>query len=452
MQIVSKTLSIVFKSGLDDSERKMIIRNTIHSFIIQGVAVSVGFVTNFFFTRWAGASAYGQFIHVFNWISVLGIVALGGRDDLALALIPKYEGSDERRVLRIVKKTNLDIAIRSGIVVFIFMLVISYLNIKTLSGNITNFAIASFFVYGSSFVILNQSILQSMHFVRISQVTEKIFRPVLMLAILLVWRSFSRQLGSSSLTYIASLSSLASCMFLFYLINVTLHQKSKTDDIKPVNHVQNPNTLHFFLISLLYLLTTKISMLTLPYFMSQKDVGVFNIAYRFAEFLIYPSFLMHYVLPQLFAKSDVRSSHKISLYRESAFLMTALAIPILLINIFFGRQLLGIFGKAFVDGYQALILLSIAQLLFSIFGPSNTILMMQGKEKYSVLALAVYVLILLVTSVVAIPLAGLTGAAISLLVSCLIYNVILSAFAYRFFGTISPFFKPAMRTSTAESQ
>src|SRR5260221_6782679 len=59
--------------------------------------------------------------------------------------------------------------------------------------------------------------------------------------------------------------------------------------------------LWFFFISLMNLLSTKITMLILPSFAPEAAIGIFNISYRFADLLIFRLLLMHTVLPQLFA-------------------------------------------------------------------------------------------------------------------------------------------------------
>jgi hypothetical protein len=199
-------------------------------------------------------------------------------------------------------------------------------------------------------------------------------------------------------------------------------------------------TTYFFIISLLNLLGTKVTMLILPLFAAESEVGVFNIAYRFADLLIFPFFLMHSVLPQLFARhSQAEKEYTRSLFNESTRLMTLISLPLLLVNIFAGHFLLRLFGPAFDNGYGALVLISIAQFLFSLFGPANTILMMQGREKYSAYCLGVYVVILVGCSWWLLPVAGITGGAIAILISSVVYNGLLNGITWRFYGICTPF-------------
>ncbi len=120
--------------------------------------------------------------------------------------------------------------------------------------------------------------------------------------------------------------------------------------------------------------------------------------------------------------------------------MTLLSIPLLLLNIVAGRFFLHWFGAQFETGYMAMLYISLAQFLFSLFGPANTILMMQDREKFSAVCLLVYVVVMVVASWLLIPVSGITGGALAILISSLVYNVLLAVVTWRLCGVRSPFF------------
>jgi O-antigen/teichoic acid export membrane protein len=101
--------------------------------------------------------------------------------------------------------------------------------------------------------------------------------------------------------------------------------------------------------------------------------------------------------------------------------------------------LLRLYGPEFSAGYPAMIYISLAQFLFSAFGPANTILMMQDREKYSAGCLLLYVAMLAGTSWWLIPGRGITGGALAILISSAGYNIVLAVVVYRVCGVRSPF-------------
>jgi O-antigen/teichoic acid export membrane protein len=283
-------------------------------------------------------------------------------------------------------------------------------------------------------------ILQALNHVRQSQLVEKIARPLLLIAGTGLYRWSAMRLDARALVGLGTAVSAGCALLILGLVvrNLRLHFTVSGDESPGERH--GSKTRWFFLVSLFNLLSTKVTMLLLPLFAAQADVGIFNIAYRFADLLIFPFFLMHSVLPQLFARhSPEEAAYTRSLFNESTRLMTLLSIPLLLLNILAGRFLLGLFGPAFVAGFPALMLVSLAQFLFSLFGPANTILMTQGREKYSAIGMGIYVFALLIGSRLLLPVAGITGGALAILAGSLLYNGLLNWWAYRFYGIVSPF-------------
>jgi O-antigen/teichoic acid export membrane protein len=434
-------------TGVTGPDRQRIARGTFYSFLIQGVSILLVFASNLWLVRSSGSDAYGLYVHVFNWVSILAIIVLGGRDDLVLAGIPKYLAGDHHwRLVRLVRSVNGWIFFMAILVNGIFLAVISIFSVRTLSEHRSLFLIASAAVYFTACLGLNQMILQGLNHIRLSQVVEKIVKPLLLIGLIAVFRGWC-SFDGEELVLLSSMVLAVCCLILFYLVGRKIKQYAlPRGDVQPDRSLAG-KTFYFFLVSLLYLLSTKITMLILPYFtQQQKDIGIFNIGYRFADLLIFPFFLMHTVLPQLFARHSVTErAYTQSLFNESNKLMTLLCIPLLLLNLLGGRWLLHWFGSDFRVGYAAMIYISLAQFLFSFFGPANTILLMQDRAKYSAGCLLFYVVVLLVTSWWLIPVAGITGGAMAILISSLLYNILLAVVTYRLTGICSPFFSFLVR-------
>lgn len=431
-------------SGLTDADRGKIIRGTAYSFLIQGVSIGLVFLSGIWIVRSSDPTAYGRYVHVFNWVSILSVIVMGGRDDLVLAQLPKYIGNRQGwKVQRLISAANKFILIAAFGVIALFLAVIYIFPIKTLSEHRPLFMLASAAIYFSACLALNQMILQALNHIRLSQLVEKIGRPLLLIVFVTVFRLSIGPgvLDSKNLVLAATIVTGICGLLVLYLV----YQKSKKykepePPQLPAEKLSGKAT-WFFFISLLNLLSTKITMLILPWFAPEASIGIFNISYRFADLLIFPFFLMHTVLPQLFARHTVTgTAYTQSLFSESNKLMTLLSVPLLLLNVIAGRFFLHWFGQEFETGYTALLYISLAQFLFSFFGPANTILMMQDRERYSAGCLLVYVLVLVAASRLLIPMAGLTGGALAILIGSLVYNLLLAIVTWRLCGIRSPFF------------
>jgi O-antigen/teichoic acid export membrane protein len=418
------------------------IRGTFQSLTTQGISVILVFLCNLLLARWAGPEGYSKYVHVFNWLSILSVCAIGGREDLAISEISRYQRDHQPdRILSLTGSINRGTLMAALLIGGVFTGIIFLIPFKTFYEYRFDFLIGTGAIYFMAFLTVNQFVLQSLDYIRESQWVERLIKPLLMIIFFAIARLFAKPLTGTLLIVITETIMGICCAILAVLVTQKLRKfrfpgKPRARPAPPAK-----KRLYFFFITLLTLLVTKLSMLILPYYTPRKDIGIFNIAYRFADLIVYPFFLMHTVLPQLFARhEDASITHKQSLYAASTKLMLALSLPLLAINVLGGRIFLGWFGNAFADGYAALVLLSIAQSLFSLFGPANTVLMMQNRERQAVLALGVHVVVLLVANLLLIPVLGITGGALALLIACLIYNLVLAVMVYRFCGVISPFF------------
>jgi O-antigen/teichoic acid export membrane protein len=437
-----KLPSWFLKEGVTATDRRRIIRGTLHSFLIQGISIGLVFGSNLWLVRSSNAQVYGDYVHVFNWVSILSVLVMGGRDDLVIAQLPKYLGAGRHgQLVRLIHKANGFIFLSFLIIGGAFLILISAFPIQSLSQHEPLFLVAMAAVYFSASLTLNQMILQALNHVKSSQIVEKIVRPTLLVVFTGLFRISATNFDGHALVVLGTVVSGICCLLILVMVFRRAGKLSVVAEERPANENHTVKTFYFFVISLLYLLSTKITMLILPLYNPESAIGIFNISYRFADLLIFPFFLMHAVLPQLFARHDMdEAAYTRSLFRESNQLMTLLALPLLLLNILAGPFLLRLFGPAFQTGYTALIYISLAQFLFSVFGPTNTILMTQGRERYSAICLLVYVLLLAVTSWLLIPASGITGGALAILLSSAGYNILLAIVVYRFYGICSPFF------------
>jgi O-antigen/teichoic acid export membrane protein len=420
------------------ADRTRIIHGLVHSLIIQGGSALLILVGNLLMARWTGPDAYGQYIHVFNWISILGVVALCGQEDLALAGIPRYLAENQPgRVFAFVRRSNRFILISSTVVILFFLVFIWLFPVKTIYENRYAFLPASLAIYGTAFLALNQNILQAMHFIRLSQWVEKLIKPALLILFFGLAQWMFRLPDGRTLVFLAVLTTMICCLVLMWLIWKKV-QPFQVDRILYPRERTRGKLLHFFAVDLLYLFSIKITMLVLPFFSAQREVGIFNVSYRFADLVIFPFFLLNAVVPQLFSeKYKAQEAHKQFLYHESSKFVTWLTLPVIVINIVAGKVFLGWFGKDFVLGYSALIQLSIAKLFYPMAGPAHTVLTMLDKEKYAVWALSGYVLIVLVGNLLLVPSMGLQGGTLSILIGSFCYNTTLALMAWRFCGVRS---------------
>ncbi|OQP60267.1 oligosaccharide flippase family protein [Niastella populi] len=443
MSLIQTIYEKMLKTDLQQADRNRLVKGIIHSFVIQGISMVLVFAGNFLLVKFFGPQKYGVYVHVFNWISILTILAANGQEDIVLSRVPKYIAQNNLlQTGAVIRHANVRAAI-GGIAISVFFLLLIYIfPINKLSEYRYEFLIASLAIYLSAFLSVNQMVLQALNHIRLSQVIERLLKPFLFIVFICAAGMLSFNIDARRLILIAVVNLAICTLVLGYIV----FKKTKPFFRKGTERYRgqgiSKQTFYFLTISLLQLLTSKIGMLIMPYFTEEKHIGVFNIAARFSDLIIYPFFLLHAVLPQLFARHhEADRLYNQKLYTESTWIILITSLPLLLLNLAAGPWLLGYFGEAFTEGYTALVYMSISNALFAIFGPANTILMMQGREKVSAIALLVYVILLTVLSSILIPMQGITGAALAMLFSNAVYNILLAIYAKRYTGVSAPLFR-----------
>src|SRR6185437_1189227 len=214
MNLVSRFLH----DGLTTGDRRRIIRGTLHSFLIQGFSVLLVFASNWWLVRSADPQAYGDYVDIFNWVSILAILATGGRDDLVLAQLPRYLGAGKhRQLVRLVQTANGWILLFSLLAGSAFLVLIRWVQVPSLSDHAALFRIALAAVYFSACLTLNQMILQAFDHIRLSQIVEKIIRPLLLITFIALFHMAAIRFDSDSLVLLAVIVSGICCGLVLVL-------------------------------------------------------------------------------------------------------------------------------------------------------------------------------------------------------------------------------------------
>ncbi len=115
----------------------------------------------------------------------------------------------------------------------------------------------------------------------------------------------------------------------------------------------------------------------------------------------------------------------------SARVVTGLSCLTVLILVGFGPAYLKIFGDNYVQGWGALAILSLGQLVNAATGSVGVLLNMTGHERHMVVSTGLSAILNVVLNIILIPIWGLNGAALSTTISLIFVNVAKSIWVAR---------------------
>ena len=168
-----------------------------------------------------------------------------------------------------------------------------------------------------------------------------------------------------------------------------------------------------------------------------EGIGLYMVAESLSLVLAYIAASLGTVLnPQISRLYSLKSNDTLMvLYKRLSRWAYLLVLPYTAMLICNAKLALSLFGKAFVGGETALIILILAQFAVVVMGLNGNMLYMTGSENAFIVSQLLCVLFVIAFGILLIPLYGLQGGALALSIGLVSMNLFLLFMMYKKFGT-----------------
>ncbi len=401
---------------------------------VKVAALIVGFALQLLCVRIMGEEAYGHYIYAMTWLSGLLIVVVSAVDSSALRFIPQYD-RPELATLKsgylawATKRMNRNLVLVIGGGVLMGM-ALAQMN--------ANFSLGVFLVlmvsiYSSSRGMLFASSLQAMKHPVIAHFPRSVLLPVVAMAGLVVFYGLGLRIGAFEMACIYVVAS-----YLAYFLVARMHGYANSDAIKEVGSFSESEqwrrfSNQMFLVGLLNLLLSRFDLLLLGAYVPAEEVGIYNVCARLAEICALALVVSNIWVGPMISRHFHRQEHAQlqHLLTYSGRLITAMTAIAVLGVVLFGPMVLGWYGPNFQDGYEALIILSVGQLLNALFGPVGFMLTMTGHGDVALRIYGIAVLVMTSASLLLIPSYGIDGAALASAFGVVTWNLLMCIYVVR---------------------
>ena len=179
---------------------------------------------------------------------------------------------------------------------------------------------------------------------------------------------------------------------------------------------------------------------------SAEQVGIYGVAFKLSMFASIALMSINSIaspkFSEMYAENNFEGLKKIT--KESSKLIFWFTIPLVIFFFLFPSFFLGIFGKEFIIGANAFVILSIGMLVSALSGSVGNLLQMTGNHVAFMNILFIGAIMNIVLNYFLIPLYGLTGAAVASTFSIIIWNLGMVLVVKRRFGFLT-FYNPFNR-------
>ena len=410
--------------GKTDNLKQRLIKGVAGSFGLKIAATGLAFVTSVVLARLLGSEGLGVYSYIFAWISLLGIPATLGLDKLFVREIAIYQAKGEWGLMRgLLRWANLIV-----FVVAVSLAVTAAIIFRSIgSGSIIAFAIASLTLPLISLGNLRLGAMKGLRRVVLGTLPEMLISPVLFIALLgcgYLW--WGKDLNVSMVLGIKVAVSLVIFILGTIWLDRLLPNNAKQAQAQYQVSKWVRSALPLMFLGSMQLINTKTDVLMLGAISGTEAVGIYVVVRQATQLIIFLQSAANSVLApniaSLYAQRKMQQLQRVITKSSCLVFLVSLFIAVSLI--FLSSWLLPLFGSDFIAGRNALIILSIGQIINTSMGPVGNLLTMTGHENYTAITVGSSAVLNVFLNALLIPQWGINGAAIATASSIILVNVV----------------------------
>ena len=392
------------------------------TFILKFFGLGIAFIFQIVLGRILNPELYGEYTMYLTYSTVFSIITILGMDRNLIKEVARFEGNatKEKSLLRFSTQTSLLITIAVAGILLLLRGFIGFSNYGLL-------LLISMIVIRSMIAILDGYLQGKGNVVQVTllnSVINNILKMIFFVALILL-----------------NVDSLSAAIFSFVLseiITIFLRtaQVSNILQIK-TNSMLNLSleekrtfikySLTVALISGIGLMLQNIDKIMISTFLDLNRVGIYKVAQNYVNLIsvfVTPFIAFWPVISKLYNENSI-AQIEIEMKRIVR-IVTYLVVPMFFIFLFLGKDLLAIFGEAYVtnEAKLALIILALSFLIDAISGPIGSILTMTKYAKLALYNNLASLLINITLNFILISRFGIVGVAIATGISIIANNLI----------------------------
>ncbi len=403
---------------------------------LRALAMLLLFATMHVLYKKVGVAGYGAYSLAQSWLVVLTIPALLGLDQLVLreSAALRAHGQMDRlyALLHWARRTVLSSA--CGVAALALLVVCGlYLGGRGDRETLLACALGFTALPWLTLAYVRQGALRGLHHVTLGFLPELVVTPLLTLAGILLAALFLRQYFTS---VIAMLIAVAAVVPAYYLGRWLLarHLPPASPAVSPETHARAwlRCAVPLMLVSLMYVIVSRADSLLLGFIKGKQAVGLYDSARRIADCIGFILVTVNAAMAPSIARLHAQKNHA-QLQRMvtwSARGIMLVALPLTLIVIIFGKELLGLLSKDVQPAAPVLVVLCLGQLINTATGSVGMLLTTTGHERDAVVGIGVGAAVTICANLLLIPWFGPLGAAWAFVLSMLTWNGLLAWFVY----------------------
>ena len=428
----TKLLSII------SLKKNQFILQSINTMALRLFGIIVLFGFTLFLTHNYDPVIIGQYDFIRTYLLVIGSICIIGTDQSILYFTGILKSKGELGKLKNIYKKMLMLIFMMSVILFTLFLLVGEYTISTFFNDKHIFPMllkATSILFFYSVTFFNTEVFRALESVYVAELFRNTFKfiSVIIGSIILFKLHEESYLVDAFLVGFVVLSIISTIMIFkllkkeIYFNKINTREDSfSTTYILKKSYPMATSTLAIFLLM-------SFDVIFLKKYKGSATIAFYAIAIKLMTILL---MIMNSVtitvstkISEYFTSGNINALKKTM--RHSARLIFSISMPIALIVCFFADNILGFFGRNYIEAKAALIILMVGQGICSFFGAVQVYLNMTGRQNIFQTILILTVFINFILNSVLVPEYGMVGGAISYTVSMFLWNMVAAIIIYR---------------------
>ena len=425
----------------DEGVGRGLLIGTAGTLLLNVGTLGLNFVLTVVLTRTLGATGYGAYAFALAWAMVLSVPATLGLAALVVRSVAGYTANNQLSLLRGFLRRANQLAGMSSALVVVGAAAAGWFALEHSEGLLEPFLVGLLLVPIFAFNTVRQSALQGLGRVVVARVPETLIVPLVSIALV----------GGANVILDAGLTpawaiglGVAAAALALAIGALLLHQALPvgTRAVPPSYqmHLWGPSVIRLLFASLLTALSGQLGVILLGLLGDSTDAGIFSVAQRVALFASFLALAASYPLMPAVARlhASGRPDELQRTLTRAARLALLGSMPLVVLLLGLGGQIMNLFGGDFSDGVRAMQILVLGELSSLLFGYGGLALIMTGKEREFTFAVGFRVACAFVLMMALVPAFGITGAAIGATIAAIASNLVIALLVWRRLRIFTP--------------
>jgi len=382
------------------------------------------FLTYMLIPRYYGVEVFGAFNIVFGLLMIGTVISRIGLDTYVLRIIPTIE--DNREELSLFFKSILKILVISSLLVSLSILI--FLN--AINSYLFKSIDATDYLIGLSILILPYTlfnvfpeIFRGFDNIRLYSFFRNLLQNFTLAFLLSIGIIFSFEYTPIDILYMT-------IVIIFVFISIVLYIFLRTRNISffisgRYKKKILKNSYPMFLAASLMFVMSYIDSFMIAYYLDEYQVGIYSACINISMIITFiPIAIGGFISPKIskaYSKNNIQEVKNI--FKNSLIIIILVTIPIFLIIYVYAEFLLALFGTAFISATLTLLITNIAFLAEALCGPVGFVMNMTDNQHIFMRILFISLLINITFNAILIPIYGINGAAIAMLLSMFFWSI-----------------------------